>query len=133
MATSEADPDALLNLQRTDRGLVVYHATSPAAAAAILATGFRDGPQRAIAEDTLELINLAGVFVSNRPLDVNEGAKGSTLLRVELAVTEDELRPFELVEESFGQEDAPTYREWCIPAALLNARSLIALEALDDV
>ena len=61
-----------------------------------------------------------GVRLSDQPLDSNEGACGDVLLRVNLACTEGEIADYEWVEEGKG------YREWLIPAALLNRRAKIS-------
>jgi hypothetical protein len=55
-----------------------------------------------------------GVWVSNVPLDSNEGAEGDVLLLIRLDPSEVELADFEWVEEG------KTYREWLVPAAVLN-------------
>lgn len=56
-------------------------------------------------------------------MDINEGAIGDQVLRVELPDDAD-LGDFEIVEE------AKPYREWCVPAALINARATVTL--MDD-
>lgn len=93
--------------------MLCYHRT--AAADAILRDGFRDAEgfyMMALDEP------LRGVFISDEPLDVNEGAKGDELL--EVGVPDDlDLSQFELVEDGKG------YREWCVPAELLNSRSTV--------
>jgi hypothetical protein len=110
----EPPPDAWmfqLELVRESGRLVLWHRTTSPAAAAILAGGFRDNAGFIVAGVGEEF---TGIFVSNIPLDSNEGAKGSTLLRVLLARTEEDISEFELV------EDGKTYREWIVPAAILN-------------
>ena len=67
----------------------------------------------------------SGVWVSDRPLDLNEGACGDTLLRITLAIDDDALSEFEWVEEDKG------YREWLVPASLLNAHGLVSIEPDD--
>jgi len=90
--------------------MILFHRTTVEAARAILAEGFRD------ARGSYGLpIVLQGVFVSDRPVDCNEGAKGDVLLSIELAASENELADFEIV------EDGKTWREWIVPAKLLNA------------
>ena len=56
---------------------------------------------------------LTGVFLGDSPMDINEGAKGDQVLRVEFPDDVD-LGDFELVEEH------KPYREWCVPAELIN-------------
>jgi hypothetical protein len=92
----------------------LFHRTD--AADAILAGGFRDG------EGSYMLVGLTlrGVFLSNVPVDVNEGAKGDELLEVLLPDGTD-LSEYELIEEG------KPWREWCVPAALLNRMARAAV------
>ena len=82
-----------------------YHRTNRADD--ILENGFRDGKGTYMTSMMLE-----GVFLSDRPLDENEGAHGLVVLKLE--IPESVLVPYELVEE-----DKP-YREFCIPAETVN-------------
>lgn len=86
----------------------VFHRTNHSAA--ILAEGFRDGTGFYMCIDLDE--PLAGVFVSDRPLDENEGAIGDVLLSLDV--------PVELFESYELVEDGKPYRESIIPAAMLN-------------
>jgi hypothetical protein len=61
----------------------------------------------------------SGVWVSDRPLDNSEGASGEALLQIDIA--EDLLTAFEWVEES------KPYREWLVPAAVLNDAGTVRL------
>jgi hypothetical protein len=54
---------------------------------------------------------LTGVFFSAEPVDISDGAGGEALLVVEVA---DALDEFEIIEDLKG------FREWCVPAAILN-------------
>ena len=69
--------------------------------------GFRDGECNYLTEDLRN-----GVFLSDRPLDGNEGAKGDCL--IEVVVDENAIAQYEL------SEDGKPYREWNIPAEILN-------------
>lgn len=89
----------------------LFHTTS--AAEAILRDGFRDG----VGPYGLVHGTLRGVFLSDRPLDLNEGAEGEDLLEVTLE--ENLLGDYELVEKE------KPYREWCVPADLLNRHASI--------
>ena len=90
--------------------MIVYHRT--AAAAAIIGDGFRDAPGA---------LGLVGAWVSDRPLDSNEGTvAGGTVLA--FVVGTDALAEFELV---YDESDAPGYREWCAPAAVLNRHAVL--------
>jgi hypothetical protein len=59
------------------------------------------------------------VWVSDRPLDNSEGASGETLLQIEVA--EPMIAAYELVKEG------KPYREWLIPAAILNGAGQVKL------
>jgi hypothetical protein len=85
----------------------LYHVTD--VAEAILREGFRDGESNYGLAKTW----LKGVFVSDEPLTVNEGVKGEQVLEVTLS-DETSLVDYELVQE------LNNYREWCVPAELLN-------------
>jgi len=83
----------------------LFHRTHHAAA--ILREGFRDGEGSYLTDRTLR-----GVWLSDFPLDENAGADGDQLLQVDVpdAVALDH----EVVEEG------KTYREFLIPADVLN-------------
>jgi hypothetical protein len=66
------------------------------------------------------------VFVADVPLDVNEGAKGDAVLGLALPDTLD-LDEWELV------EDGKPYREWCIPAQVLNTHAVVRLLSEDEI
>jgi hypothetical protein len=91
--------------------MILYHRTNREAARNILRNGFRDTSGFYM---TTKLTK--GVWFSEQPLDVNEGAKGATLFRIRLRISRRELDRYEWVEEE------KPYREWQIPAALVNAR-----------
>jgi hypothetical protein len=55
-----------------------------------------------------------GVWLSDRPLDCNSGAKGRALLCVTLAASERWLARWEWVDRT------KAYREWLIPARTVN-------------
>lgn len=94
--------------------VVLYHRTRAESAEAILRDGFRDGSGNYLTESLH-----SGVWLSNVPLDENEGACGDVLLEVQLDMTKDELAQYEWVEEG------KPYREWLIPAAVLNPRATV--------
>src|SRR5262249_19765522 len=89
------------------RGLLVFHRTTQAVAEQILRSGFRDHTARYLTDR-----EWTGVWVSDRPLDNSEGASGETLLQIEVA--EPLISAYEWVEEG------KPYREWLIPATVLN-------------
>jgi hypothetical protein len=90
--------------------MILYHRTTAANAEQILRDGFRDGV------GTYMLTREhSGVWLSDVPLDIDEGAEGDTLLRVELP--EQVIADFEWIEEG------KPYREWLIPAQRINEQA----------
>jgi hypothetical protein len=88
--------------RRAPRRLKAFHRT--AHGETILRDGFTDS------SGTYGM--LTGVWLADRPLDSNEGTNGDDLLVVD--VPTDVFERFELIEED------NTYREACIPAAVIN-------------
>jgi hypothetical protein len=91
-----------------------FHRTTTAATEAILAHGFRGGRGRYMTN-----IEHEGVWLSDRPLEESEGACGVMLLTVE--VPAHVVEPYEWIEEGKG------YREFLVPAALLNAQGKVTI------
>lgn len=102
----------------------LFHRTKKDTAAAILANGFGASKDWAGIEATLK-----GVWLFDRPLACRAtGAYGETLLAVTLTCAEHDLDFYELVEEG------KRFREWCIPAAFVNALATVEMvdgDALD--
>jgi hypothetical protein len=96
-----------------------FHRTTADVAAAIIARGFRDGRGRYLTDR-----EWTGVWLSDRPL--NEHPDADTLLEVRLALTEGEVADYEWVEDDKG------YREWLVPAALINAHATIRIVPPDE-
>ena len=90
---------------------IFYHRTATENAAVIIESGFRDGTGTYGTNREHR-----GVWISDRPLDANDGAEGDTVITMEVELTAEELDFFEWVQEGSG------YREWLIPAETLNAR-----------
>lgn len=87
----------------------LYH-TTDAAEAILIFDG--DAPFH---DDTYHLggLTLVGVIVSDRPLDMNTGTPGEDVF--EVTISDDlDLDEYEVVEEG------KPYREWCVPAEVLN-------------
>ena len=82
-----------------------YHRTR--AVVAILRRGFRNGKGTYLTDRTWR-----GVWLSNVPLDENKGAAGDALLEVRI--------PSRLVKPYEWFEEGKPYREFLVPAALLN-------------
>src|SRR4051812_17399614 len=91
--------------------MLVYHRTTAAAAEAIMQDGFRDSTGRFMTSS-----EHTGVWVSNVPLDENEGAHGDTVL--EVSVDESHIAEYEWIQD-IG------YREWLVPAVVLNSQTTV--------
>jgi hypothetical protein len=91
----------------------LYHVTSEEVARKIIKDGFRDG-------DKSQPLP-AGVWLSNQPLDGNEGAYGDTILIVQFRVPLRRLSEFEIIEEG------KYYREWVMAAAFIARHATATL------
>jgi len=87
----------------------------------IVACGFRDSKGYYGTENLH-----SGVWLSDRPLDADEGTVGNALLRVELNIGDREFTQFEWI------EDGKPYREWLIPACLINELGTIVMAEIRD-
>ena len=94
----------------------LYHKTF--AADSILAHGFMDS-EGCYMTDTV----YRGVWLSDRPLDDNEGADVDTLLSLEI--------PDEVVGKYEWIEDGKTYREFLVPAETVNRYGPVRVEKDD--
>jgi hypothetical protein len=92
----------------------LFHRTP--AGAAIRREGVRD----ATGSYMFANITLTGVWLSDEPLNINQGARGDDLLEV-IMPDEVDLSDFEIIQDDIG------YREWCVPAALINERAAVRL------
>jgi hypothetical protein len=89
--------------------VTLYHRTSENIARHIVVDGFGDS------QDYYGTGNLhSGVWLSDHPLDADEGANGDALLGVELNPGEREIVQFEWIEAG------KPHREWLVPARLIN-------------
>jgi hypothetical protein len=100
--------------------MIFYHRTS--ASEAILREGFRDRNGLVGAH----YAGIEGVFLADRPLDCNEGAKGDDLLEIKLPDDLD-ISDYELI------EDEKPYREWCVPAELIKQHGEVRLMTRDPI
>jgi hypothetical protein len=97
-------------------GILLYHRTSTEIARTIIAEGFRDSAE--FFENTR---TWTGVWFSSSPHTADDG---EVALRVRLDIEEQELASWEWTGE--GRD----YREWLIPANIVNQRGKI--EGLED-
>ncbi len=100
--------------------MTFYHRTNYADL--ILRDGFRDEEGSYGLED----FTLRGVFLLDKPLSVHEGAGGNQLLEVTLPEDCCDFSYYELVEEG------KPYREWCIPAAIINQHGTAQLQSEEE-
>jgi ribulose bisphosphate carboxylase small subunit len=93
----------------------LFHRTSVVAARRILRHGFKDSTNHYMTQrmDT-------GVWLSSVPPFLNKGT-GDVLLRVDADLSESEIAQYEWVAE--GRH----YREWLVPAAIVNPRMTITV------
>jgi len=97
--------------------MLLFHRTTKDRADAILKWGFQDNTGYYMTAE-----KHSGVWLSDVPLDINEGARGDTLLTVDLQLPEDVLDLYEWVEEG------KPYREWLIPADIVNCNGTIDID-----
>jgi hypothetical protein len=101
--------------------MIFYHRTTEASARSILHEGFRDSVGYFLTSQKHK-----GVWLSDVPLDCNAGAKGDVLLRVEMPMRGLKKR-YEWI------EDGKPYREWLVPAELLNRQAKVSVEVEADI
>jgi len=95
--------------------MILYHRTTRENAEAIKSGGFRDTTGSYFTDR-----EFSGVWLSNVPLDLNDGAAGDVLFEITLELPDTAIAEYEWVEEG------KPYREWLMPAALLNARAKLS-------
>ena len=105
----------------------LYHRTTAGAAKAILDSGFRDRRGHFGLKNEVE-VELKGVWLSDVPLEGNDfgSADRDTLLAVTL--DDQDLVEWEAVEEG----GVRSYREWLVPAAVINARGKVRFVSADE-
>ncbi len=101
--------------------MILYHRTTRERAEAIERGGFKDAVGTYFTDQ-----EFSGVWVSNVPLEANDGAWGEVLFQITLDLAEPEIADYEWVEEG------KRYREWLMPAALLNAHARLREISQED-
>jgi hypothetical protein len=107
--------------RRTTAMLKFFHRTGLLEADAILQQGFVDAVDYYLTS-SLHF----GVWLSDQPLDSNEGTEGEALLEIEIDSDYPALDLYEWIEEGKG------YREWLIPASILNV-STSSIRLVDNI
>ena len=104
------------------KAMAFFHRTTRPAADAILAGGFRDA-----SGDYMTKRRHTGVWLSDVPVDCNEGAIGDVLLLIVMALSQAEQDQYEWV------ENGKQFREWLFPSQLINERAKsIDVTAIDE-
>jgi hypothetical protein len=98
-------------MPKTEGGIVrLYHRTTRANAALIRRDGFLDRDDRYTSD-----FDDRGVWFSDQARQAMDVGSGGSVMSIDLALSQQELAVFE-----WTQDEAP-YREWLIPAPLVNA------------
>ena len=106
--------------------LNLYHRTSIGDARAIVQNGFENQAWRFEHDDAdTETKKALGVWLSDRPLEGEDGPPGDAMLEVVMDASEESLQLF-LLEDVVW--DA---RLWIIPADVVNARSSVRIHKVD--
>jgi len=108
-------------------GLILYHRTSIAMARRVVRHGFQDytltlGLTRSGADHEVEV---TGVWLTDRPIDVAIGPPGDALLEVRLGLDEKAISPFAI------GGDFHDAKLWIVPARVLNPRVTVCIKEVD--
>jgi len=101
--------------------LKLFHRTSAESADAILKSGFKHGTG-----NYLTVHKFSGIWLSDVPLDADEGPSGDTLLEVKLELSERDVQQYEWIEKG------KPYRKWLIPAWLINTLAKVRIIDEDE-
>ncbi len=107
--------------------MVLYHRSTIAGAREIIKHGFEDekwsfGLRDALTGDTIKAL---GVWLTDRPLSIEEGPPGDAILEVRVDYSEETLQAFELLGVF---EDA---RLWVVPSEIVSPQSQVRILAVD--
>ena len=101
--------------------MILFHRTDKETSVKILKGGFCDGVGNYLTTNEYK-----GVWLSNCPLDENEGAYGEILLEVLIDLTADELIKYEWIEQN------KWYREFLVPANVVNKHSIVRIMSIEE-
>ncbi len=103
-----------------------YHTTSPEAAEKILAEGFRDSTKTYFTAE-----EFTGVWLSDVPVsEADMGVPGNTVLIVDLELPQERFDYYEWVREEATPGE---YREWLIPAQLINENASLRFATEEEI
>lgn len=107
--------------------MVLYHRSTIAGARKIIKHGFEDEKWSFSLHDALtgEQLKAYGVWLTDRPLGLEEGPPGDAILEVRVDFSEETLQAFELLGVF---EDA---RLWVVPTEIISPHSKIRILAVD--
>lgn len=96
-----------------------FHRTTEAAATAIIRNGFKDARGK-----YMTATDHQGVWLSDTPLDSNEGAEGDVLIAVDIDPA--------IVEKHEWIEVGKPYREYLVPAKWLKSHASIRRATMEE-
>jgi hypothetical protein len=107
--------------------MVLYHRSTISGAREIIKNGFGDEKWSFGLRDALtgETVKAYGVWLTDRPLSVDEGPPGDAILEVHVDFSEEALQAFELVGVF---QDA---RLWVVPTEIVSPHSQVRILAVD--
>ena len=107
--------------------MVLYHRSTIPGAREIIKHGFEDEKWSFGLHDALtgETLKAFGVWLTDRPLSVDEGPPGDAILEVRVDFSEEALQAFELLGVF---EDA---RLWVVPTEIVSPHSQVRILAVD--
>lgn len=107
--------------------MVLYHRSTIAGARKIIKHGFEDEKWGFGLHDALtgESIQAWGVWLTDRPLGIDEGPPGDAMLEVKVDFSEEALQAFELLGVFV---DA---RLWVVPTEIVSPHSQVRILAVD--
>jgi hypothetical protein len=92
--------------------MILFHRTGPQSPRTILKSGFVDGPAYS------EMLDVAGVWLSDRIMNVRRASCSS---KSRMDSQDSELADIEII------EDGKPYREWCVPAVIVNRTAAVRI------
>ncbi|MFQ5549823.1 MAG: hypothetical protein ACE5FJ_01140 [Gemmatimonadales bacterium] len=107
--------------------MFLYHRTSIALARKIVRDGFEDERWNLGLEDsrTGDDYKPEGIWLTDRPLDRNEGPDGDAVLEVTVSIPEETLLEYELHGVVEGA------RLWVVPSEIINSKAKVRILEVD--
>jgi len=107
--------------------MILYHRSTISGAREIIKHGFQDEKWSFALRDALtgDTLKANGVWLTDRPLGLEEGPPGDAILEVRVDFSEEALQAFELLGVF---EDA---RLWVVPTEIISPHSTVRILAVD--